>query len=122
MHAHQYLILTQIRNLNFVLRPFFSLLLILFVLSQIVLMSLLAALVASRPQDQGQDCGDPIECLKQNIPGKIAFFHERFLTKFIYQVNLGRTIPSIMLASCANSIPRTQAAQAGANKALWSLH
>jgi len=36
----------------------------------LVLMSLLAALVSSQPQDQGQDCGDPIECLKQNIPGE----------------------------------------------------
>ena len=40
---------------------------------QIVLMSLLAALVSSLPQGgqgQGEDCGDEIECLKQNIPGK----------------------------------------------------
>ena len=48
---------------------------------------------------------------------KHLFFHARFFNlNLIYQVNPSRTIPSMVRASCANSIPRTQAAQDGANR------
>ena len=53
-------------------------------------MSLLAALVSSLPQGQGQgqgeDCGDEIECLKQNIPGKrVNIMEENVLIRAVYR-------------------------------------
>ena len=59
--------------------PWWWVILLLFIeswtsLNKVVLMSLLAALVSSLPQGgaqgQGEDCGDELECLRQNIPGK----------------------------------------------------
>ena len=90
---------------------------------QIVLMSLLAAMVSSLPQGgqgqgEGEKCTDELDCLRQSIPGKRVSLMRmsQVSTNINCQVNQGRTIPSTMWASCANSIPRTLAAQDGANK------
>merc|ERR1711862_318277 len=57
----------------------------------VVLMSLLAALVSSLPQGggqgQGEDCGDELECLRQNIPGEPKQDYPIYGQSFLCKLN-----------------------------------